>query len=333
MSAAPTRNYLSFWNILRTLLAILLMAFVLSKTDVRQLPGLFAGISIRWVVLALVLYLSLTLLKALQYYVLMSKEVTYPQVLNVVILQNMVSNFLASGAGVVSYLTLLRVEHDVKVSRSMAMFLLTKIGDLIMLWLALLATTPMVWPHVGVIRNVVIGLLVGIGIVLGFFLLTLIFRRKFVMLVLSVLDRLGFSQIGLIRKGMDMLQALSEIEHSRLFGKSARVFFLSLVYFSFSVAFYYSNFMVFNFRMDIATLVFVNVFIQLISYIPIQIFGGLGIAETSSMYLWSIFGIMQSALAPILVGMRILFYLFNLVPLIYLPVYPIFFDKTTDLAD
>jgi len=333
MSAAPTRNHPSFWNILRTLLAFLLMALVLSKTDLRQLPDLFAGISIPWAVLALVLYLSLTLLKALQYYVLVSKAVTYPQVLNVVILQNMVSNFLASGAGVVSYITLLRVEHDVKVSRSMAIFLITKIGDLTMLWLALLATAPMVWSRVGAIRNVVFGLLVGIGIVLALFLITLLFRRKFVLPALSVLERLGYSLVGLIRKGMDMLQAVSEIEHSRLFGKSVQVFFLSLVYFCFSVAFYYSNFMVFNFHMEIATLVFVNVFIQLISYVPIQIFGGLGIAETSSMYLWGIFGIMQSALAPILIGMRILFYLFNLVPLIYLPVYPIFFEKTTDLTD
>jgi hypothetical protein len=282
MSAAPPRKYLSFWNILKTLLAFLLMTFVLSRTDLRQLPDLFAGISIHWVVLSLVLFLSLTLFKALQYYVLISKEVTYPQVLNVVILQNMVSNFLASGAGVVSYLTLLRVEHDVKVSRSMAMFLLTKIGDLIMLWLALLVTTPMVWAHVGTIRNVMTGLLVGIGLVPAFFLFSLIFRRKFVILVLSVLDWLGYSRIGLIRKGMDMLQAMSEIEHSRLLGKFAQVFFLSLLYFVFSLAFYYSNFMIFNFRMDIPTLVFVNVFIQLISYIPIQIFGGLGVAEISS---------------------------------------------------
>jgi hypothetical protein len=333
MSAAPPRKYLSFWNILKTLLAFLLMTFVLSRTDLRQLPDLFAGISIHWVVLSLVLFLSLTLFKALQYYVLISKEVTYPQVLNVVILQNMVSNFLASGAGVVSYLTLLRVEHDVKVSRSMAMFLLTKIGDLIMLWLALLVTTPMVWAHVGTIRNVMTGLLVGIGLVPAFFLFSLIFRRKFVILVLSVLDWLGYSRIGLIRKGMDMLQAMSEIEHSRLLGKFAQVFFLSLLYFVFSLAFYYSNFMIFNFRMDIPTLVFVNVFIQLISYIPIQIFGGLGVAEISSLYLWSIFGIRQSALAPILIGMRILFYQFNLVPLIYLPLHPIFFKKTTDLVD
>jgi uncharacterized membrane protein YbhN (UPF0104 family) len=54
------------------------------------------------------------------------------------------------------------------------------------------------------------------------------------------------------------------------------------------------------------------------------VFGGLGITETSALYFWSFFQIPQDVLAPALIGIRVIFYVFNLIPLIYLPVYSAF---------
>jgi len=329
MSVAWLRNRSAFWNILKVLFAMILFGFVFSKTELHRLPALFESISIRWLIFSTFLFLSLTLLKALQYYALVREKVTYAQVLNVVILQNAVSNYLASSAGIASYLTLFRMEHDVKVSRSLITFLLVKMGDLIVLWPALFFSSLLVWSHIGAIKDITIGLLFGIGAVILVLIFTLIFRRRFILFLNSILTWSRFPQIQIIRKALDALQTFSEVELGKLSGRLTLVFLFSVGYFALSVFWYYSTFMVFNFHMDISPLVFTNVLIQLISYFPIQVFGGLGVTETGSLFLWEQFGVGQSVLAPILVGSRILFYIINLIPLIYLSVHAIFLGKST----
>jgi uncharacterized membrane protein YbhN (UPF0104 family) len=64
--------------------------------------------------------------------------------------------------------------------------------------------------------------------------------------------------------------------------------------------------------------------LQLISYLPIQVFGGLGLTETSMLYFYGFFHSPQVELAAILIGMRLLFYLENLLVLIYLPLHSLF---------
>jgi len=68
-----------------------------------------------------------------------------------------------------------------------------------------------------------------------------------------------------------------------------------------------------------SVLIFVNSWIQLISWIPIQVFGGLGVMETSQVYLYGLFGIPAAQMATVSVGLRVTLYLFNLISLLYLP--------------
>lgn len=325
MASTPARGTPAYWNFLKIAIALLLVGFVLSRTDLNQLLDLLGRISVFWLAVHAFLFLSSTLLKALQYYVLMDAYVAYPQVLNIIVLQNAVSNYLASSAGVISYLTLLRVEHDVKVSRSALVFLLTKIGDLIVIWAGLLFSSFLVWNQIGGFHEVVIFLLAGIGGTLLVFLFTVLFREKFVHWIKLVFDRLGLSRIQKMQNGMNTLRALSRLEQGWLFARLARVLILSLTYFVFSLAWFYTGFLIFGLHLDIPAFIFIFVFLQLISYVPIQIFGGLGVTESSTLYFWGFFNVSSAVLAPILVWVRILFYMLNLLPLIYLPVYSLFF--------
>jgi hypothetical protein len=112
-------------SLLKIIFAILLIGIVLSNTELDQIKNVWANISVGWVILSFFLFTLLTLLKAFQYYILINEEVTYPQILNLVVWQNAVSNFFASSAGVASYLTLFHVEYGVKVGRAAIVFLLT----------------------------------------------------------------------------------------------------------------------------------------------------------------------------------------------------------------
>ena len=62
-----SQKKIPLWNIAKIILALILVWFVLSKTDLAQLYALRERISLPWLALTLLLYFSLTLLKALQY--------------------------------------------------------------------------------------------------------------------------------------------------------------------------------------------------------------------------------------------------------------------------
>ncbi len=120
---------------------------------------------------------------------------------------------------------------------------------------------------------------------------------------------------------MDFLSSLVEQEKGFVFRMVGVGIGFSLVYMSVTMIWLYANLQTFSLTIDILSVVFVNVFMQLISYFPIQIFGGLGVNETTSLYLYSIFNFPQTELATVLVGTRLLFYLTNLAVLLYLPLH------------
>ena len=112
------------WNVIKIILAVSLVLFVFSRTNLEDLLATLQSASISWLIVSALLYVSLTFLKALQYYILMRNELTYAEVLNVIVWQNAVSNFLLAGAGILTYITTARIEHDVKVGHSITIFLL-----------------------------------------------------------------------------------------------------------------------------------------------------------------------------------------------------------------
>jgi uncharacterized membrane protein YbhN (UPF0104 family) len=317
------------WNILKVLLAFALVGFVLSQTDLAQLFDLRKRMDATWLTIVILSYFLLTLLKACQYYFLVGRRVGYPQVLNIVIVQNSVSNFIATGAGIASYLTLFRVEQGVKLSRAAVAFLLTKVGDLISIWLFLMAASWAVWPHVGALHSLVSILLTGIGIVIALFFMMVFLRQEFVSLLRTLLDGLRISRLTFVSKGVDFLENIAEQEQSFVFQTIGLSLLFSLLYMSVTLLWLYASLRAFSFRIDILPTVFVNMLIQLVSYLPVQVFGGLGVNETTMLYLYGYFQASQTELAAVLIGGRLLFYLTNLAVLLYLPLHTLFFIRSS----
>jgi hypothetical protein len=254
----------------------------------------------------------------------MRNELTYAQVLNLIIWQNAVSNFFLAGAGVLTYITTTRMEHEMKLSRSVTIFFLTKIGDLTAIWLALLISSRLVWSQIGILQIPVLVLLGGIGIALAGFFLTILFRQRFVSTLDNILARMGVLRIKSVEKGISYLRSLAAIKQEKVLSLFGRLLVYSLMYLAITISWIYANLAIFHLQLNILAVIFVGVLMQLISYFPVSVFGGLGINETSALYFWSFFDIPQDVLAPALIGVRVVFYLFNMIPLIYLPVYSTF---------
>jgi uncharacterized membrane protein YbhN (UPF0104 family) len=292
-----------------------------------ELPTLISTLrnaSVFWLIVSGALYILLTLLKAFQYSVLMRGSLTYPQVLNVTIWQNAVSNFFLTSAGIATYVTMTRLEHEVKVSRSVTVFIMTKVGDLIAIWLVLMVASSLVWADIASLQVPVMILLAGIGSAILFFFLTLLFRQRFVSFLSRGLGWLKLSRIRLIEKGLNYLQSLADMDQKKVLRTFGPLFLYSFIYLAVTIVYSYANLAIFHLQPNVIAVIFVSVLIQLVSYFPVSVFGGLGITETSSLYFWSFFGISQDILAPALIGIRVVFYLFNLIPLIYLPLYSAF---------
>jgi uncharacterized protein (TIRG00374 family) len=219
---------------------------------------------------------------------------------------------------------LTRLEHEVKISRSVTTFILTKVGDLIAIWLVLIISGSLVWSEIGVLQTPVVILIVGIGCVILFFFLTVLFRQRFVSLVGKILNWSRISKVKLIEDGMNYLQGLANMEQNRVLTTFGVLLFYSFLYLAVSICFIYANLAIFHVQPQVPAVMFVSVLIQLVSYFPVGVFGGLGVTETSALYFWSFFEVPQGLLAPALIGIRIVFYLFNLIPLIYLPLYSAF---------
>lgn len=311
------------WNLLRIILALGLIVYVLSKSDLASLVSTLKSASVFWLVISCVLYFSLTLLKALQYFVLLRGGLTYSQVLNVTIWQNAVSNFFLAGAGIATYITMTRLEHEVKISRSVTIFILTKVGDLVAIWVMLMIASNLIWSDMGMLQAPVILLIIGIGIAILVFFLTILFRQRFVTVLNNLLGRLKISKFRFIESGMSYLQSLAGMEQNKVLTMFGLLVLYSFIYLAVTIGCTYTNLAVFHLRPDVFAVIFVSVLIQLVSYFPVSVFGGLGITETSALYFWSFFDIPETIMAPALIGIRVLFYLFNLIPLIYLPAYSI----------
>ena len=323
MTSTPSRKsgISSLWNLLKIVLAVGLVLYVLSKSDFPSLISTLQSASLFWLVISGALYILLTILKALQYFVLMRGRLTYPQVLNVTIWQNAVSNFFLAGAGIAAYITMTRLEHEVKISRSVTIFILTKVGDLIALWVTLLVASTLVWSDIGLLQTPVLLLILGIGSVILLFFLTILFRQRFVSVLNSILEWFKISGIKFIRSGMSYLQSLASLEPNRVLSTFGLLVLYSFIYLAVTIACTYTNLATFHLQPDISAVMFVAVLIQLVSYFPVSVFGGLGVTETSALYFWSFFGIPEQVMAPVLIGIRDIFYLLNLIPLIYLPAY------------
>jgi uncharacterized membrane protein YbhN (UPF0104 family) len=131
-------------------------------------------------------------------------------------------------------------------------------------------------------------------------------------------------QLSVIQRGIESLKALAEQDHRMILPMMVRAFSLSFLYFSLIMAMSFVSYQLFSIPLGAWAIVFVSCLLQLISLIPIGIFGGLGVNDISLIYLYGFFGLPQSIVPAIAVGFRILGYLSGILGLGYLPVFSYF---------
>jgi len=307
------------WNIFKIVLAVALVGFVLSKTNFGELAGLMRQLSPLWLAISFVLFCMLTLIKAFQYYLLNGRQAPYARVLYVIIAQNAISNFIAGGAGIASYMTMLSVDEGVRLRKVLSAFVVAKMGDLLAVWIILLVSSVLLWDQIGAIRYAVVLLLVVILGAVAVFVAAALLRQGFVTSVKTVLGWSKLDRLSIVRRGVDLLELFAGQDGGFVLRTMATGLIYSLIYMIVTLFWFYSNIRAYSLVFPFAVITFVNAFMQLISWVPIQVFGGLGVSETSLVYLFGIFGLPTAQIAAMGIGFRLILYAFTLIVLLYLP--------------
>jgi uncharacterized protein (TIRG00374 family) len=314
----PTFNK-KLWNALKVLVALLLIGFVISRTDPASLQRTWQMLSRAWLLLSVLCFVMMTMIKALQYRSLINPQLSFWNVLNIIVLQNAISNFISNTAGVVSYMSMFRAEHGVKLSRSAVAFIIVKVGDLFAILCMLVASLVFVWPQVAALHGLLFVLSIGIFTSLVVFFATLVFRQWFVGWLEKFLSWTRLLKFGFVQRAMEVLKNLGGQEQSIVLNMLVRGVIYSTLYFSLSMAWFYTVVRAFNIPINFPTMLFISAMLQIISFIPIQVFGGLGVNEISSMYLYGLFGVPQAEISAALLGIRIYTTLLNAATLLYVP--------------
>jgi uncharacterized membrane protein YbhN (UPF0104 family) len=317
------------WTVIKIAFALGLFAYILAQTNYEQLVSLKYRFSWGWFIVTALVFFVMLLIKTYQYYIFIGRKLGYFHLLEIVVIQNLLMNFVATAAGIASYLTMLGVEEDVRFGKATESFVLVKLGDVVAVSLYLLFSLIFIRP----LPTDALPIVVIVALASLFFLLILfasiIFREKFLALLKIVVKFFRFFRFGLVQKAFDYLEKLvaySRIELLRIIGHASLI---SLVYMGVTMFWGYARFRNFSLELDVFAVIFIISLLQFASWVPIYIFGGLGLSEGIYIYLLGIFSPENTALAAILIGMRVVSYLLNASTLLYLPVRAAFQSSST----
>ena len=314
------RKPIKLWDILKIILAIVLLVYVASRTNFSQLLALRTRFLWGWFGITFLLFSTMIAAKAAQYYYLLSKKVPYYRVLEIVVLQNALMNFVATAAGIASYLTMLGAEKNVRLGRATVSFVVVKMVDLVAVLFFFMGSILLLRPLPDEVIRITIIIAIAAILILAFFFSAVLFRRGFAEFLRKTASILRLDKIDFIQKGLDLLDNLAGQNQGKIFRLVLSAAMLSFIYMALSMAWGYTRIRMFSLDIDIATTTFVHSSLQIASWIPVYVLGGLGVSETLSVYLFGLFGENPVEMAAIMIGVRLVFYIMNGFSLIYLPI-------------
>lgn len=307
------------WNAIKIIIAILLIGYVISFTNVGELKQTWEMLLPGWLLVSVGCFFLLIIIKALQYRALINSQLSFWNVLNIIVMQNAISNFISNTAGVVSYFSMFRQEHGVKISRSAVAFVVVKMSDLAAILVILVSSLLFVWSRVSPLHGLLLLLTIVIFSTLGIFLGAVILRQWFVGILRKILTRIRLLRFSLVQSGLTALEGIVEQDPRQIQRMLLRSGFYSCMYFACAMTWSYAVVHAFQIPIDLPGILFVFAMSQIISFIPIQVFGGLGVTEVTAMYLYGLFGVPAAMLSAALLGIRVYNTLLSGLTLLYIP--------------
>jgi uncharacterized protein (TIRG00374 family) len=305
------------WSCIKLMLALGLIALLLTRLKAQDLLRMFNQMNITCLPLSVFLFVVILWMLARRSWFLLRYVIPFGTMVKIVTLQTGLTNLVSTLVGTASYLAALKLDHHVQLRQSVAAILLARLGDLIVLLPVITITSALVWEHIVILRPLVSFLSLCLALLCLFAILLLLKTPRVAQLLQSFLRALGVEQTKI---GLSVMNALDEL--AKMEPRELRHDFLLLLKYSASILVLsllmaWINFQLFGLSASIAAIFFVNVLSILFSYVPIQILGGLGVYEVTAVFLFGLFGVNEAESVPIVLTLRLYFYLLNGLVLLY----------------
>lgn len=315
---ASRLSRLPFWSVLKVSLAVCLFWLVISQTSLADLVAAARRIQPVWLLVTVLAFALIAWAMARRYWVLVGKELAFHEMLELVIIQTLITNFLMNAAGATSFVALLRTQHQIGIGRGVLALFLARVGDIVFLASALAVMSWPVWSRIEVLHNLVaVMILVQVAFLLGS-CSAYAARARLSEWIQGIRERYGIDENGLAGRTTGSVLSLCKTEESQLRPLIAPLLGYSAVVLVANFAYAYATLALFAFPLGLWDVLFVAVVMQLVSFVPVQVFGGLGIYEVSSVYLYSLLGAEPSETIPIVIGAHAVFYLLNAMMLLFI---------------
>ncbi|HET9652948.1 MAG TPA: lysylphosphatidylglycerol synthase domain-containing protein, partial [Usitatibacter sp.] len=198
------------WSAAKIALALGLIAYIASRTDLGEIAALRQRLSVPWLAASVMIFAMLNGVRAYQYYLLIGRRAEFGRVLNLVILQNTLSNFVASSAGALAYVAMLSAGEGVTVRRAAASFVIAKLGDLVAVGALLAVSAALVWARIAALHGLVMLLLASVVAITGVILLAALMHGALIGTIERWLGRLGVHEHPASARMLQMLRSVTE---------------------------------------------------------------------------------------------------------------------------
>ncbi|HMO57641.1 MAG TPA: lysylphosphatidylglycerol synthase transmembrane domain-containing protein [Roseiflexaceae bacterium] len=307
-----------WWTLIKIMLALGLGAYVFAQVSIAEAERVMRSLSPAWLIGYLLASFAGIVLLSERYRLLIGRQLPFRPILNLVIVQAVIGNLVANVAGIASYITVLRSRYAINIHESVTSLVVSRLGDLLVAGVMLLIATALNWPQVAPAGIVIVVLLLSIGAIFVLVASVLIFRRPVIELAWRMVRFVRLDRISITHRMFSILENLAQQQMRDMIPLMIPVLITSLLIFAASVLSSYCSVQLFAIPVTITQILFMVVLVQLLGLIPIQVFGGLGVFDVAAMFIYGLFGIGPAAIAPVLVGSRIVFYLMNVLLLGYL---------------
>ncbi len=307
----------NFWVIAKIALALALMGVVVWNVRWEDVLALWRRLSLVWVAPSIAIFFAVTWLNARRYWILIGKRPIFRAVLGVVVFQTALTNLVATVAGAAWYVTQLKTRHQVELKSSVASALLARVCDLIVLLPILIVSSVTVWSQIEVLHGLVALVVTGIASFMLIAFAVLIGRSRAIEFLQWLAHRFGVQETLWARRALNSLDKLAQIEPARASEIFRAALWYAVLILAMSLLFAYVNLQLFALALPLPAILFVSVLALVISYIPIQVLGGLGVFEVTTLYLYTLFGLPAAEVLAFVLSARLYSWLLNGILLVY----------------
>jgi uncharacterized protein (TIRG00374 family) len=306
------------WNLVKILIAIVLCGYLLTQISITDLIEIRQSISLPWLLVSMTAFYAGVWALACRYWNLIDRKVPFRHTLNTVVLQTVIGNLLTPSAGAVSYVTILRKQYHIELRRGISSILLARIFDLVALGIGLVLSTMVLKSAIAQIQLVVFIIGGLISVFLFVFGLLIIYRIRVVLVLNRIVGELRLHRVNIVERILDETSSLASLDLDRFKKMFRGLLFSTLLIFLFNFIFSYTGFLSFSVHLELWPILFIVSISQLVSLVPIHILGGIGVVEITNLYLLSLFGFESSEIIPLLIGLRVFFYIINFLLAVYI---------------